>query len=67
MAFNPCPTITVVGYTGSTTGVGLMSNTAMNHIGVTPQNAPNTGQPTWVAAPLISTGGSDGTDVYTTG
>lgn len=65
--FVPAPSTTAVASTGTTHGAGLMSNSAMNNIGVVPQNSPNTNQPPWVAAPLISTGGSDGTDVFTTG
>jgi hypothetical protein len=65
--FRPAPSIAAVSSTGTTKGAGKMTNTAMNTIGTPPQNSPFTHQPNWIAAPLISTGGSDGTDVFTTG
>lgn len=65
--FKPAPLPAAIASTGTTTGAGILTAANKQTIGVTPQNSPFTNQPNWIAAPLISTGGSDGTDVFTTG
>lgn len=64
--FVPCPRIAAIASTGTGTGAGKMTNSAINTIGAISQNNPFTNQPSWVVSPSLS-GSTDGTDVYSTG